>query len=88
MSSNDLYFSEKSFIVSYIEQNSSGKTAAQLRTERLRNGEQDWFVGALYYPDFSPDMTFCNAPARSGTPLTQLIFPSVPPYPPGCVEKL
>ena len=32
------------------------------QAERLRNGEQDWFVGALYYPHFSPDLAFCNAP--------------------------
>jgi hypothetical protein len=50
------------------------------QAERLRNGEQDWFVGALYYPNFSPNLAFCNAPVRSSVPLTQLLSPSVPPY--------
>ena len=50
------------------------------QARRLRNGEQDWFVGALYYPLFSPEMHFCNASVRSGVPLTQLLSPSVPPY--------
>lgn len=50
------------------------------QAERLRNGEQDWFVGALYYPHFSPDLAFCNASARNGVTLTQLLSPSVPPY--------
>lgn len=50
------------------------------QAERLKSGEQDWFVGALYYPHFSPDLAFCNAPARSSVPLTQLISPAVPPY--------
>ncbi|WP_317400517.1 hypothetical protein, partial [Anaerotruncus colihominis] len=50
------------------------------QAEQLRNGEQHWFVGALYYPHFSPDLAFCNAPARSSVPLTQLISPAVPPY--------
>ena len=42
--------------------------------------DQDWFIGALYYPLFSPEMHFCNASVRSGVPLTQLLSPSVPPY--------
>ena len=50
------------------------------QARRLRSGEQDWFVGALYYPLFSPEMQFCNASVRSGVPLTQLLSPSVPPY--------
>ena len=50
------------------------------QAERLRNGEQDWFVGALYYPHFSPDLAFCNAPARNGIPLTHLVSTSVPPH--------
>ena len=28
------------------------------QARRLRSGEQDWFVGALYYPLFSPEMHF------------------------------
>ena len=36
------------------------------QARRLRSGEQDWFVGALYYPLFSPEMHFCNASVRSG----------------------
>ena len=50
------------------------------QARRLRSGEQDWFVGALYYPLFSQEMHFCNASVRSGVPLTQLLSPSVPPY--------
>ena len=50
------------------------------QARRLRSGEQDWFVGALYYPHFSPETRFCNASVRSGVPLTQLLSPSVPPY--------
>ena len=36
------------------------------QARRLRSGEQDWFVGALNYPLFSPEMYFCNASVRSG----------------------
>ena len=31
------------------------------QARRLRSGEQDWFIGALYYPLFSPEMHSCNA---------------------------
>lgn len=50
------------------------------QAERLINGKQDWFVGALYYPHFTPKLDFCNAPSQNGTLLTQLTSPSMPPY--------
>ena len=64
----------------FVEPDSPDHPSFLEQAERLKNGEQDWFVGALYYPHFSPEMHFCNAYVRSGVPLTQLVSPSVPPY--------
>ena len=64
----------------FVEPDSPDHPSFLEQAERLKNGEQDWFVGALYYPHFSPETRFCNASVRSGVPLTQLLSPSVPPY--------
>ena len=64
----------------FVEPDSPDHPSFLEQAERLKNGEQDWFIGALYYPHFSPEMHFCNAYVRSGVPLTQLVSPSVPPY--------
>ena len=64
----------------FVEPDSPDHPGFLEQAERLKNGEQDWFVGALYYPLFSPEMHFCNASVRSGVPLTKLLSPSVPPY--------
>ena len=64
----------------FVEPDSPDHPSFLEQAKRLRNGEQDWFIGALYYPLFSPEMRFCNASVRSGVPLTQLLSPSVPPY--------
>ena len=64
----------------FVEPDSPDHPSFLEQAERLKNGEQDWFVGALYYPHFSPETRFCNAYVRSGVPLTQLLSPSVPPY--------
>ena len=64
----------------FVEPDSPDHPSFLEQAERLKNGEQDWFVGALYYPHFSPEMHFCNAYVRSGVPLTQLVSPSVLPY--------
>ena len=32
------------------------------RAESLQKGEADYFVGALYYHQFTPDLAFCNQP--------------------------
>ena len=64
----------------FVEPDSPDHPSFLERAERHKNGEQDWFVGALYYPHFSPETRFCNASVRSGVPLTQLLSPSVPPY--------
>lgn len=50
------------------------------QAEQLKAGEHDWFVGALYYPRFSPDLSFCNAPFESNVPLTKLASPPMAPY--------
>lgn len=64
----------------FVEPDSPDHPSFLEQAKRLRNGEQDWFIGALYYPLFSPEMHFCNASVRSGVPLTKLLSPSVPPY--------
>ena len=64
----------------FVEPDSPDHPSFLEQAERLKNGEQDWFIGALYYPHFSPETRFCNASVRSGVPLTQLLSPSVPPY--------
>ena len=64
----------------FIEPESPDHPYFLKQAERLRSGEQDWFVGALYYPHFSPDLAFCNASVRGGAPLKQLPSPAVPPY--------
>ena len=64
----------------FVEPDSPDHPSFLEQAKRLRNGEQDWFIGALYYPLFSPEMRFCNASVRSGVPLTKLLSPSVPPY--------
>ena len=64
----------------FIEPESPDYPRFLKQAERHRSGEQDWFVGALYYPHFLPDLAFCNTPVRSGPLLPQLLCPSVPPY--------
>lgn len=64
----------------FMEPTSSDYPNFLKQVERLKTGEQDWFVGALYYPDFTPKLDFCNAPSQSGTLLTQLTSPSIPPH--------
>lgn len=63
----------------FMEPTSSDYPNFLKQVERLKTGEQDWFVGALYYPDFSPDLAFCNASYQNGTSLMQLISPPTPP---------
>ena len=63
----------------FVEPESPDYSDFLKQAERLRNGEQNWFVGALYYPRFLPDLAFCNASGRRGIPMTQLLSPSVPP---------
>ena len=38
----------------FVEPDSPDHPSFLEQAERLKNGEQDWFVGALYYPHFSP----------------------------------
>ena len=49
----------------FVEPDSPDHPSFLEQAERLKNGEQDWFVGALYYPHFSPEMHFCNAYVRA-----------------------
>lgn len=42
------------------------------RAEALEQGGADYFVGALYYPDFTPDLAFCGLSAERGIPLPDL----------------
>ena len=50
----------------FVEPESPDYSDFLKQAERLRNGEQNWFVGALYYPRFLPDLAFCNASGRRG----------------------
>lgn len=50
------------------------------QAEQLINGKQDWFIGALYYPDFTPKLDFCNAPSQRQILLSELTSPPMPPH--------
>ena len=64
----------------FIEPESPDHPYFLKQAERLRSGEQDWFVGALYYPHFSPDLAFCNASVRGGAPRSSCLPRAVLPY--------
>lgn len=50
------------------------------RAEALERGETDYFVGALYYRDVSPDLAFCNLGAEKDISLLDLRMPPASPY--------
>lgn len=61
----------------FIESDNPDYPAFSENIRRLCLGEQDWFLGALYYPRYTPDLALCN---RSDIPLPQRLSPPVPPY--------
>ena len=50
------------------------------RAETLERGEADFFIGALYYKDFTPDLAFCNQPLSPDRTLTELHSPPLSPH--------
>ena len=50
------------------------------RAEDLALGKADFFVGALYYPDFTPDLAFCTQPLTTELGLLDLKAPAAAPY--------
>ena len=50
------------------------------RAEALEQGEADFFVGALYYGNFTPGLAFCNQPLPPGGTLLSLRSPPLPPH--------
>ena len=50
------------------------------RAEELALGKADFFVGALYYPDFTPDLAFCTQPLAAELGLLDLKAPAAAPY--------
>lgn len=50
------------------------------QAETLERSEADFFIGALYYKDFTPDLAFCNQPLSSDRALTELRSPPLSPH--------
>lgn len=50
------------------------------QAESLERGETDFFIGALYYRDFTPDLAFCNRPLPSGKTLLDRTSQPLPPH--------
>ncbi len=49
------------------------------RAEELALGKAEFFVGALYYPDFTPDLSFCSQPLSAAHRLPDLTAPPAAP---------
>lgn len=49
------------------------------RAEDLALGKSDFFVGALYYPDFTPALAFCSQPLAEGRRILDLKAPAAAP---------
>lgn len=50
------------------------------RAEALERGASNYFIGALYYRDFTPDLDLCGLPAEKGISLLDLRSPPSSPY--------
>lgn len=50
------------------------------RAAALEQGASSYFIGALYYRDFTPDLELCGLPAEKGIPLLDLRSPPASPY--------
>lgn len=50
------------------------------RVSALKRGETAYFIGALYYRDFSPNLDFCNQPLAQGCSLLDLKAWAAPYY--------
>ena len=61
----------------FIEPDGSDYPAFLENAQRLRRGEQAFFLGALYYPNYIPDL---EADSQNGVPLLQRLSPPVPPF--------
>ena len=61
----------------FIEPDSPDCPAFLENAQRLRRGEQEFFLGALYYPNYTPDL---GSNGQDGIPLLQRLSPPVPPY--------
>lgn len=64
----------------FMEREDPDYPAFLRRAEALDRRELDYFVGALYYHDFVPDLTFCNQPLMPGHTLLDLTAPVARPY--------
>ena len=49
------------------------------RAEALQKGEMDYFIGALYYRKFTPDLAFCSQPLTPERTLLDLKSPPTSP---------
>ena len=50
------------------------------RAETLEQGEADFFIGALYYESFTPDLAFCNPSPSPDYTLPELRSPPLSPH--------
>lgn len=46
------------------------------KARELQRGEREFFLGALYYPNYMPDLASCG----EGVPLLRRLSPQAPPY--------
>ncbi len=49
------------------------------RAEELEQEKAEFFIGALYYGNFTPGLSFCNQPLPPGGTLLSLQSPPLPP---------
>ena len=61
----------------FLEPDSPDCPAFLENAQRLQRGEQEFFLGALYYPNYTPDLESCS---RDRAPLLRRLSPPVPPY--------
>lgn len=64
----------------YIDKNDASYQYFLGRAEKLRQGSMDYFVGALYYKDYTPDMVKCNQYQQAGKDIFSVKSPQQSPY--------
>lgn len=65
---------------SFLEPEDPDYPAFLRKAEDLQCGKIPYFIGSLYYRNFSPDLAFCNQPRSPQHTLLDLRAPSVSPH--------
>ena len=63
----------------YIDPDDPDYPSFLYRTEALKQGSMEYFIGGLYYREFAPDLAFCNQPLTPGHTLLDLRAPAAAP---------